>query len=209
MTTTPAPSSAHVIPVFANSLSHVACGRSHTMSVPAGNTRIISIHSDVILGRQPGYDIVLWLAKFALFATFISNPHSVHGPWYSWFARLPTTRIAHLAFQEPLSSHCSFVRAVIFAEIWRVFMWCFAGHYMSFFGSRSWLLLSCQQGSQFRNSLAKATSSDPGTCWSAHKKHLREFGLVFPFSLVRSVTDFRCWLELRAWIVRRAWRNST
>ena len=28
-----------------------------------------------------------------------------------------------------------------------------------------------------------------------------------PFCLVRSVTHFKCWLELRAWIVRSAWRN--
>ena len=40
----------------------------------------------------------------------------------SWFARLPSTRVAHFAFQVSLSSHCYYVRAVIFAEIWRVFM---------------------------------------------------------------------------------------
>ena len=141
MTTTPASSSAHVIPVFANSLSRIACGRSHTMPVPADNTRII-FHSLVHdIGHQPGFDIVLWLAKLAVLATFISNPHSAHGPRYSWFARLPSTRVAHFAFQEPPSSHCSFVRAVIVAEIWRVFMRCFAGHRMSFFGSRSWLFV--------------------------------------------------------------------
>ena len=71
------------------------------------------------------------------------------------------------------------------------------------------VLRSCQQGSQFRSPRAKATASDPGTCWSAHKKHLREFVLVSRFCLVRSVTHFRCWPELRAWIVRSARRNST
>ena len=137
MTTTPESSSAHVIPVFANSLSHIACVRSHTMPVPADNTRILG-HD---IGHQPGFDIVLWLAKFAGLAACISNTHRVHGPRYSWFARLPTSRVAHFAFQEPLSSHCSFVRPVIFVEIWRVFMWCFAGHYMSFFGSSSWFFV--------------------------------------------------------------------
>ena len=53
MTTTPESSSAHVIPVFANSLSRIACGRSHTMPVPADNTRIISIHSDMICVVNP------------------------------------------------------------------------------------------------------------------------------------------------------------
>ena len=53
MTTTLESNSAHVIPVFANSLSHIACGRSHTIPVPANNTRIISIHLDMILVANP------------------------------------------------------------------------------------------------------------------------------------------------------------
>ena len=57
------------------------------------------------------------------------------------------------------------------------------------------------------SSRAKATSSVPGTCWSAHRRHLRELGSVSPFCLVRSVTHFRSWPELWAWIVRSAWRN--
>ena len=57
------------------------------------------------------------------------------------------------------------------------------------------------------SSRAKATASNPGTCWSVHRKHLREFGLVSPFFLVRFVTDFRCWPELRAWIICSARKN--
>ena len=57
------------------------------------------------------------------------------------------------------------------------------------------------------SSLVKATSSVPGTCWSAYRRHLRELGSVSPFCLVRSVTHFRSWPELRAWTVRSAWRN--
>ena len=71
------------------------------------------------------------------------------------------------------------------------------------------VLRSCQQSSQFRSSRAKATASNPGTCWSAYRRHLRELGSVSPFFLVRFVTDFRCWPELRAWIFRSARRNST
>ena len=71
MTTTLESNSAHVIPVFANSLSHIACGRSHTIPVPAENTKIISILLDMIFCRTTRYDIVLWLAKFAELAAFL------------------------------------------------------------------------------------------------------------------------------------------
>ena len=98
-----------------------------------------------------------------------------------WFARLPSTRVAHFAFQEPLSSHYYFVRAVIFAEIWRVFMvLCWPLHV--FFRIKIVALRSCQQGSQFRYSRAKARASDPGTCWSANTQRLCEYGSV---SLIR------------------------
>ena len=73
------------------------------------------------------------------------------------------------------------------------------------------LSLDQDRGSSFLSagcsSQAKATSSIPGTCWSAYRMHLRELGSVSPFCLVRSVTHFRCWPELRAGIVRSAWRN--
>ena len=88
---------------------------------------------------------MLWLAKFAGLAAFISNTHSVHGPWYSWFARLPSTRVAHFGFQVSLSSYCYFVWAVIFAEIWRVFIVvCWPLHVV--LRIKIVVVRSCQQG---------------------------------------------------------------
>ena len=206
MTTTSESSSAHVIPVFANSLSRIACGRSHTMPVPADNTRIISIHLDLTLVAHPDMISCCGLQicgacrlhfesqQRARSVVLVVRPSSQH---QGCSLRLPRASVVSLFFRAGCDRRGD-LESVYAVLCWplHVLLWI-----------KVLVLRSCQQGSQFRYSRAKATSSVPGTCWSAYRRHLREFGSVSPFCLVRSVTHFKCWPELRAWIVRRAWRN--
>ena len=128
MTTTPESNSAHVTPVFANSLSRIACGRSHTMPVPADNTRIISIHSDVILAVNPDMTSCCgWPNLRGLPPSFrIPTACTVRGTRGSPVFPAPGLLTS--------PSKCLCRLTVISCR------GC-DGHYMSFFGSRSWLFV--------------------------------------------------------------------
>ena len=158
-------------PVFAKlAVPHCSCEKSHNVSASRSHEdHFDSLGRDI---RQPRYDIVSWLVNFRCLPPSFPNRHSVCGPWYSWFARPPTTRVAHLVFQGSLSCHCSFVRGRGLESVYVVFCWSL--HVLLWI--KVLVLRSCQQSSQFHYSRATATASDPGTCWSAHRKHLREFG---------------------------------
>ena len=78
----------------------------------ADNTKVVWILSDMILVVGACHAILFWPPHFARLAAFFH----MRGSCCCWFARLPNTREAKLAYRERLSSHYSCVRAFIFAD---------------------------------------------------------------------------------------------
>ena len=151
---------------------------SHSVSAgnnAAENTRITSILPDMILVVGACHAILLWPPHFAQLVAFIPNLCGMHCSCCCWFARLPNTRGSQIGLPRasdvalflcaglhPCSFFCVECLCVALLAITRLSLDKGLGSY--------------EQGCPFGSSPTKATASDPGTCWSAHRKRLRECG---------------------------------